>query len=70
VLLQSPGQNAAWKGEYRIEEVDLDRDRDLHVTVFDSTAKGPVAIGQRSSRATPSLLTGVGSIHMNGMQQS
>lgn len=67
-VLQSPGENAAWKGEYQIEGVDLDRDRDLHVTVYDSTAKGPVAIGERSSCAI--LLSGVRSIHMNGIQQS
>ncbi|BDA50679.1 hypothetical protein COCOBI_16-3550 [Coccomyxa sp. Obi] len=43
--MQRPGNNPAWSGSYEIDDVDNDADRDLHVTLYDSTPEGPVAIG-------------------------
>lgn len=43
--MQRPGCNPEWSGSYEVDGVDYDVDRDLHVTLYDSTPEGPVPIG-------------------------
>lgn len=43
--LQRPGETPAWSGTYEIDGCDYNSDRDLQVTLYDSTPSGAVAIG-------------------------
>lgn len=40
-VLQNPGATAAWSGEHVLDDVDLDGDRVLLVTVYDNGPPGP-----------------------------